>query len=114
MRERTPTSRVAFVTALALVALPIQAQSPSRADTLQIRAAAVAFSKPEIVRSIGRLRILADTAWAFVHNPDSAGASITTVGGVTTIGDYIKLRAVRVERRNGRWVAVRVGPKMLP
>jgi hypothetical protein len=71
--------------------------------------AAVAFSRPEKVQTAG-LRIVADTAWAFVYHRDSVKA----VYGPSAVAHVVKLRAVRVERRAGEWVAVRVDPKVVP
>ena len=95
-----------------LLAAPLSAQTKpiERADSLAIRDAAVAFSRPEKVVSGGRVRIVADTAWAFVYNPDS----VMAIRGPSAIGHAVRLRAVRVERRSVRWVAVRVDPNVVP
>jgi hypothetical protein len=103
--------KVVISAALSLVTTPLFAQSPTaRADTTQIRETAIAFSRPETVVVSGRLRIIADTAWAFVHNPDS----VMHLHGPATMGTAVRLRAVRVQRRAGTWVAVQLAPKALP
>jgi hypothetical protein len=78
-RVNAIAARIARMAAIGLiVATPVSAQQ--RADTTQIRAVAVAFSLPETVRSVGRVRFVADTAWVFVHNPHSMRAVQSTTG----------------------------------
>ena len=107
--EAAMTWTVAIAAAV-LAAPPILAQSTQKADTVEIRAAAAAFALPQKVRTGGYARIVADTAWAPVYNPDS----VMVARGPFAIGHAVRLRVIRVERRAGRWVAVRVDPTVQP
>ena len=98
------------------LAAPLGAQPKplERADTVAIKNAAAAFSRPEKVLSAGRLRVVGDTAWTSVYNPDSVAVAYGGTAGARTIAHVIKPRAIRVERRAGQWVAIGVDPKVEP
>jgi hypothetical protein len=110
--RRGSAMRLMLATAASLLATPLSAQpTPApRADTTQIRAAALAFSLPEKVQSGPSVRIVADTAWVFLYNPDS----LIHIHGPTTMGTAVRLRAVRVERRARKWIAVQLDSKVIP
>ena len=86
------------------------AAQPTARDTAEIRAAAVAFVQTQKVRNVGRLRVIADTAWAIVFNPDTN--RVVYVANV--IGHTFRAIGVRVERRDGKWIGRRFDPSALP
>jgi hypothetical protein len=95
-----------------LVAAPLGAQKPDTVvskwffsdDTAAVRAAALTFAERVTPLRVSHIkRVVADTAWVAIYDPRTDVIDIPSDRS-TTAGTAVRVREVRVERRDGKWV----------